>query len=118
MDHPAAAGEHRVINQAVETRTTVLEIAHLVQRLAAERGIEVELCHKLDPRHERERPSRGGPARNVRLRQSGIPTLRLEDGVRQLMDDLLSCGESLSGACSLPSVDWKAGAASGIEVTV
>lgn len=116
IEHPASAGEHRVINQAVETRTTVLEIAHLVQRLAGERGIEVELCHKLDPRHELERPSRGGPARNLRLRQSGIPTVKLEDGVRQLMDDLLSCGESLSGASTLPSVDWKAGVAPEIEV--
>jgi hypothetical protein len=100
-----------VINQATETRIRILEIAELVQRLAAERGIHVELNRDLDPRHERARPASSGPARNLRLRRTGIPTIPLEDGVRQLMDDVSRHSRTLSPAEVPPTVDWATGAA-------
>jgi UDP-sulfoquinovose synthase len=109
IEHPAAPGEHRVVNQATETRISILEIAQLVQRVAAERGIRAALEVGLDPRHELERPGVCGPARNLRLRETGIPTLPLEEGVRELMDDLARRAETLSPATVPPTVDWKTG---------
>jgi UDP-sulfoquinovose synthase len=106
---PAAPGEHRVINQTTETRITVLEIAQLVQRIARERGIEVELSDVHDPRHERGRQSRKGPARNLRLRESGIPTISLEQGIRYLMSDLAAHRDGLGAASLLADVDWASG---------
>ncbi|MDB4906019.1 MAG: hypothetical protein JWO05_803 [Gemmatimonadetes bacterium] len=107
---PAAPGEHKVVNQATETRISVLEIAQLIQRIGAEQGLHVQLETGLDPRHEAERPCKAGPARTFKLRQSGIPTIELEQGVRYLMQDLLEHRERLGGARLLPEVDWKSGA--------
>lgn len=108
---PAEAGEHRVINQATETRISVLDIARLVQRLGRERGLDVQLNLEHDPRHERDRPSTAGPAKNLRLRESGIPTISLEDGVRYLLSDLAEHAGELSAAALVPEVDWKSGLA-------
>ena len=109
IEHPAGRGEHRVVNQATETRIRILEVAQLVQRLGAERGIRVELNRDLDPRHERDRPASSGPARNLRLRRTGIPTLGLEEGVRQLMDDVARYSRTLFTAEVPPTVDWSRG---------
>lgn len=114
--HPARPGEHRVVNQATETRIRIGEIAELVRRVAAERGIHVEMNRGLDPRHEAERPSSGGPARNLRLRQSGIPTVSLEDGVRELLDDVLRSARCLEAAAAPPEVDWKSSVAAPPEL--
>ena len=110
IQNPAQRGEHRVINQATETRISVLEIAQLVRRLAAERNIHVTLDTRLDPRHEAERPGKSGPARTLRLRNAGIPTITLEEGVRLLMSDLLEHRERLDVARRAATVDWKSGA--------
>ena len=110
LAHPAQAGEHRVVNQATETRITVLEIAQLVQRLGRERGLEVTLNHTHDPRHERGRPSMAGPARNLKLRDTAIPTIPLERGVELLIGDLLEHADRLAGASLEPTVDWRSGA--------
>jgi UDP-sulfoquinovose synthase len=106
---PAAAGEHRVINQATETRISVRGIAELVQRLGAERGLDVSFETSLDPRHECDRPSTSGPARNERLRASGIPTIPLEQGVRLLMADLADHRDGLEAAEWFPTIDWVSG---------
>lgn len=111
LAHPAAGGEHRVVNQATETRISVLDIARLVQRLGAERGLDVQLNLEHDPRHERDRPSRAGAARNLRLRESAIPTIPLEQGVRYLLNDLAEHADGLDAASMSPEVDWKSGAA-------
>lgn len=111
LAHPARAGEHRVVNQATETRITVLDIARLVQRLAGERGIAVELDFTHDPRHERGRPSRAGAAKNAKLRASAIPTIQLEQGVRYLLNDLVDHVERLEAAEMVPEVDWRVGEA-------
>ena len=108
--NPAAASEHRVINQATETRISVLDIARLVQRVGAERGLDVQLDSAHDPRHERDRVSRAGPARNVRLREAGLDTISLEQGVRYLMTDLTEHVTGLDAAGMTPEVDWKTGA--------
>ena len=110
LAHPAARGEHRVVNHATETRISVLDIARLVQRLGAERGLDVQLDLEHDPRHERDRPSHAGPARNLRLRQTAIPTISLEQGVRYLLNDLVEHTDRLDAASMTPEVDWKSGA--------
>jgi UDP-sulfoquinovose synthase len=115
---PARPGEHRVINQTTETRITVLEIAQIVQRAARERGIEVALDDHLDPRHERGRISFKGPARNLKLRESGIPTISLEQGVRYLMADLACHADGLGAAGLAARVDWKSGASVADDVQV
>ena len=107
---PAAPGEHRVINQATETRISILEIAHLVQRLAGEHGIETSIVTGMDPRHEAGRSSPCGEVQNVTLRASGLPTITLEQGVRLLMRDLLAHRGRLDGAAVPPQVDWQTGA--------
>jgi UDP-sulfoquinovose synthase len=109
LAYPAAPGEHRVVNQATETRISVLDIARMVQRLGGERGLDVELNLEHDPRHERDRPSRAGPAKNLRLRESEIPTIPLEQGVRYLLADLSEHAAGLTAAALVPEVDWKTG---------
>jgi len=109
--NPPAPGDHRVINQATETRISVLAVAELVQRLGAERGLDVRLNLELDPRHERGRGSSAGPACNLRLRESAIPTIPLEQGVRYLLADLFAHAGRLDPATLTPSVDWKTGGA-------
>ncbi len=109
LANPAAAGEHRVVNQATETRISVLEIARLVQRSAAEIGIEVSLNEEYDPRYERDRATQAGPARTLRLRASAIPTISLRDGVRLLLADLREYGADLAAAGLTPTVDWRRG---------
>lgn len=110
IDSPAMPGQHRVINQATETRISILEIAHLVQRIGREHGFNVRIDTAADPRHEAERPSSCGPAQNVRLRDAGLPAIALEDGVRLLMRDLLAHRERLDGAAIPAQVDWVTGA--------
>lgn len=51
--NPAAAGEFRVFNQFTE-QFSVLELAHLVQRAAADVGVRVEIAHVDNPRVEKE----------------------------------------------------------------
>jgi UDP-sulfoquinovose synthase len=109
IEHPPAPGEHRVVNHATETRISVLEIARLVQRIAREAGYDVRLNEELDPRHERDRRSLAGPARNLKLRATGIPTIPLEQGVRYLLADLTEHVDSLVAAGMTPEVDWKSG---------
>lgn len=109
IEHPAAPGEHRVINHATETRISIAEIAGLVRRIAREYGIQVDFDTSLDPRHESERPSGCGHAENITLREAGIPTIGLGDGVRLLMRDLLEHRDRLGGAAVPAQVDWKTG---------
>jgi UDP-sulfoquinovose synthase len=109
LANPARPGEHRVVNQATETRITVLEIARLVQRLGVERGLDVTLNHTHDPRHERGRPSLSGPARNLKLRETAIPTIPLARGIELLIGDLMEHAEGLSAASMEPTVDWRSG---------
>jgi len=102
-------GEHRVINHATETRITVLEIARLVQRVGAERGLDVQVDFGHDPRHERGQTSCAGPATNLRLRESGISTIPLEQGVRYLMNDLEGHTDGLGAAELVAEVDFQTG---------
>jgi UDP-sulfoquinovose synthase len=51
--HPPAAGEYRVFNQFTEL-FTVLELAELVQRQAAQLGLRVDINHLENPRVESE----------------------------------------------------------------
>jgi UDP-sulfoquinovose synthase len=106
---PAAPGEHRVINQATEARISILDLARLVQRVAGERGLRVELDLAPDPRHELERPGSGGPARTERLRQAPLPGVALEEEVRWILEVLARNG-TVCTAARQPSVDWKTGA--------
>jgi UDP-sulfoquinovose synthase len=107
IEHPADRGEHRVINQATETRIAIRDIAKLVQEIAAERGIEVGINEELDPRNERERPSSCGHARNLRLRRTGLSSISLDDGVRALFDDIFAKADDLSPAALAPTVEWR-----------
>jgi UDP-sulfoquinovose synthase len=109
LANPAREGEHRVVNQATETRITVLEIAQLVQRLGRARGLDATLNHTHDPRHERGRPSLAGPARNLKLRETAIPTIPLARGIELLIGDLLEQADRLSAASLEPTVDWRTG---------
>jgi UDP-sulfoquinovose synthase len=114
LANPASAGEHRVVNQATETRITVQAIAELVQRLGRQHGLEVTLNHTHDPRHERGRPSLSGPARNLKLRETAIPTITLERGVELLIGDLMEHADALATASMEPTVDWRRGVAEAV----
>lgn len=109
IEDPARAGEHRVINHATETRIRIAEIAELVKRIGSELGLAVDQGTEHDPRCEGVRKGVGGPALNQRLRQTGIPSIRLEDGIRQLMIDLMSQAECLHAAALPPTVHWRTG---------
>jgi hypothetical protein len=74
----------------------------------------VTLDHTHDPRHERGRPALSGPARNLKLRETAIPTITLERGVELLIGDLMDHADALSAASMEPTVDWRIGATEGV----
>jgi UDP-sulfoquinovose synthase len=109
IEHPAARGEHRVINQANETKISIGRLAEMVQEAGRERGLNVELSFEHDPRHEAKVTTTSGPARNDTLRNSGIQMVPLHDGLRMLMDAVSVHADTLPTAAIQPNVDWMTG---------
>jgi UDP-sulfoquinovose synthase len=105
--NPAKLGEFRVFNQFTE-QFSVAELARLVQRSAAELGIEVEIKRFPNPRVEAEEHYYN--AANTKLRDLGLePALLGEELVRSMLGIIEAHRDRVIAEAIVPSTTWKAG---------
>jgi UDP-sulfoquinovose synthase len=107
VSNPPKLGEYRVFNQFTE-QFSVSELAELVQRSAAELGIEVEIKRFPNPRVEAERHYYN--ATNTKLRDLGLePSLLGEELVRSMLGIIQRHRDRVIERAILPTTQWKPG---------
>ncbi len=103
--NPAGRGECRVFNQFTE-QFTVLQLAHMVQTVARNMGLNVSIDHLPDPRVELEEHYYN--AKHSRLADLGLRPHLLSDS---LLDSLLNIAVRYRGRIDsglfLPQVNWR-----------
>lgn len=105
--NPAAPGEFRVFNQFTE-QFSVLELALLVQRAAADVGISVDLAHVDNPRVEKEEHYYN--AVHTRLLDLGLePHLLSETLVGSVFGEIERFRDRVIRDHILPSTRWRPG---------
>ena len=103
--NPAKAGEFRVFNQFTE-QFSVLELAKLVQMIAGEMSLNVEIDHLPDPRVEAE--SHYYNAKHSRLSDMGLQPHLLSDAlVNSLINVALRYRDRIDVAMFAPQVNWR-----------
>jgi UDP-sulfoquinovose synthase len=103
--YPADVGEFRVFNQFTE-EFSVLDLAHIVQRVALEQGIPVTISHITNPRIEKEQHYYN--AVHTKLRDLGLePHLFSDQVVREILNTALAYKERVMPNNILPKVTWK-----------
>jgi UDP-sulfoquinovose synthase len=109
VSNPAQGGEFRVFNQFTE-QFTVLELAELAQRAAAEHGYQVELEHFDNPRVEMEEHYYN--AANTKLRELGLkPHYLGEELVRSMLSTIERYKERVVTRAIAPKTQWRPGEA-------
>src|SRR5690606_17549786 len=104
VNNPAELGEFRVFNQFTE-QFSVLELAQLVKRSAAELGWEVEVRHFPNPRVEAE--SHYYKAANTKLRDLGLqPHYLGEELLRSILSTIARYRERVIERAILPTTRW------------
>ncbi|HZE03641.1 MAG TPA: NAD-dependent epimerase/dehydratase family protein, partial [Solirubrobacteraceae bacterium] len=107
--HPAPAGELRVFNQFTE-QWSILSLARRVQRVAATRGLEVEIDHLENPRVEAE--AHYYKAHNRALLDLGLePHLLCDETVAAMLELTLAHRDRIRPETMAPTVDWRTGGA-------
>jgi UDP-sulfoquinovose synthase len=103
--NPAAHGECRVYNQFTE-RSSILEIAHIVQKATIKIGLKVEIAHIPDPRVEAEEHYYN--AKHSKLIDLGLEPHLLSDA---LLDSLLKIAvkfeDRIDDSLIIPRVNWR-----------
>jgi UDP-sulfoquinovose synthase len=103
--NPAKRGEFRVFNQFTE-QFSVLELAHMVQSVAGEMGLKVQIDHLPDPRVEAE--SHYYNAKHSKLTDLGLkPHLLSESLVDSLVNIALQYRDRIDPAMFAPQVNWR-----------
>jgi len=103
--NPAKRGEFRVFNQFTE-QFSVLELAHMVQSVAGEMGLKVQIDHLPDPRVEAE--SHYYNAKHSKLADLGLkPHLLSESLVDSLVNIALQYRDRIDPAMFAPQVNWR-----------
>lgn len=104
-ENPADEGEFRVFNQFTEDYS-VLELAELVKKVAAEEGYEAAVSHIENPRIEKE--EHFYQAENTKLRDLGLePHLLTEEVVREILQTVVEHKDRVIKENVLPKVTWK-----------
>ncbi|WP_100011333.1 NAD-dependent epimerase/dehydratase family protein [Lentibacillus sediminis] len=104
-ENPAEQGEFRVFNQFTED-FSVLELAELVKKVAAEEGLETAVSHIENPRVEKE--EHFYQAENTKLRDLGLePHLLTEEVVREILQTVVEHKDRVIKENVLPKVTWK-----------
>lgn len=103
--HPAAQGEFRVFNQFTE-QFSVLDLAHLVQKVGGQMGVQVEIDHLKDPRVEAE--AHYYNAKHSKLIDLGLVPHTLDNS---LVDSLINIAvryrDRINPAFFTPQVNWR-----------
>ena len=103
--HPAERGEFRVFNQFTE-QFSVLELAELVQKSAAELGWEVQIDHARNPRVEREHHYYN--AAHTKLLELGLePHLLGPELVQSTLGKLTEYKDRVIDRAILPKTTWR-----------
>jgi UDP-sulfoquinovose synthase len=109
VTNPAHRGEFRVFNQFTE-QFTVMELAELTQRAAAELGYEVDIQHFDNPRVELEEHYYN--AANTKLRELGLkPHYLGEELVRSMLSTIERHKDRVIGRAIAPKTQWRPGEA-------
>ena len=109
VNNPAERGEFRVFNQFTE-QFTVLELAELVQRAAAELGYEVEIEHFPNPRVELEEHYYN--AANTKLLDLGLkPHYLGEELVQSMLATIERYKDRVITRAIAPRTQWSPGEA-------
>lgn len=87
VENPADAGEFRVFNQFAESYS-INDLAYMVQEVGNELGLEVEVKHYDNPRHEKENHYYN-PIREGLDRIGYMPTTDVKSEMRLMIQDLL-----------------------------
>jgi len=102
---PPRPGEYRVFNQFTE-QFSILELADLVQRIGAHKGLDVTIAHLPDPRVESERHYY--LARHTKLLDLGLVPHNLSDVLLDsLMDVVIRYRDRVRIDTLLPQVNWR-----------
>jgi UDP-sulfoquinovose synthase len=103
--NPTKRGEFRVFNQFTE-QFSVLELAKLVQMIAGEMGLNVEIEHLPDPRVEAE--AHYYNAKHSRLADLGLEPHLLSDSlVNSLINVALRYRDRIDVGMFAPQVNWR-----------
>ncbi len=103
--NPADAGEMRVYNHFTE-QWSVLQLAELVQRVAREMGMTVEMSHVENPRVERE--EHYYHAKHTKLIDLGLePHLLTDETIRVLLEKAAAHRDRINTADFPALVRWK-----------
>ncbi len=104
-ENPADRGEFRVFNQFTE-EFSVLELAQRVQKVAAGKGIDVQIAHLENPRVEKEKHYYN--AANTKLKDLGLePHLLTDEVLGDILDEVIKHKDRVIKENVLPQVSWK-----------
>ena len=108
VENPPQRGEYRVFNQ-FENAYSISELAHMVQAVAAEIGLEVEIRHYENPRQEQEEHYYN-PDRQHLLDLGYQPTRDIKTVMKQMMKDLLDNKDRIKANAEvlIPDIRWDA----------
>ena len=111
--NPAQRGEFRVFNQFTE-QFAINDLAIMVKRVAAKRGIEVEISNLENPRRELENHYYN--AIHTALLDLGLqPHLLTDDVIDGMLERALLAEDTVRRNTILPRVTWQKGGAAAIE---
>lgn len=108
VENPPQRGEYRVFNQ-FENAYSISELAHMVQAVAAEIGLKVEIRHYENPREEQEEHYYN-PDRQHLLDLGYQPTRDIKSVMKQMMMDLLDNRDRIQANAEvlIPDIRWDA----------
>ena len=108
VENPPQRGEFRVFNQ-FENAYSISELAHMVQAVAAEIGLKVEIRHYENPREEQEEHYYN-PDRQHLLDLGYQPTRDIKSVMKQMMMDLLDNRDRIQANAEvlIPDIRWDA----------
>jgi UDP-sulfoquinovose synthase len=107
VEHPANAGEYRVLNQ-FDAAYSINELAEITQRVATELGLPATIEHPTDPRVELEQHYYN-PLHDQLVELGYRRTRELAEVVREIFRDLLRFRRRLEARrhVVLPTVQWR-----------
>jgi UDP-sulfoquinovose synthase len=104
-ENPADQGEFRVFNQFTE-EFSVLDLAHMVQKVADAEGLPVRIAHLQNPRVEKEKHYYH--AKNTKLIDLGLqPHLLTDEVLRGILKSAVEHKDRVMVDNVLPNVTWK-----------
>ncbi|MDB5055232.1 MAG: NAD-dependent epimerase/dehydratase family protein [Bacilli bacterium] len=105
VEHAADLGEFRVFNQFTE-EFSVLDLAHLIKKVAMEQGLPVTISHIQNPRVEKEQHYYH--AVQTKLRDLGLEAhLLSEEFILEILNTALKFKHNVIQDNIVPKVTWK-----------